>query len=1159
MRRDNFGNTLLAVVLAAAVGAGMICALPQDVHAIGSAISLSDTASDLENATNDILSSQTLGDSDDSDNSDTEEQDDNSETMISTDEASDAEEKPAEYTEIHISSEEDLRNLATECHLDSWSRDKKVLLDTDLVLTQEGPSLASFGGIFDGQGHTISGFYLEGDYAETGLFGTIQSTGTVQNLTVKGTITPSGKQTRLGGIAGINRGEISYCSFEGTITADTEAGGIAGRNMTDGVIRNCSVSGDITADTSTGGIVGYNEGTISGCISEASVNTTYTDESVSTDDVSNTLDNILMTGQINSTSNVSARIDTGGIAGYNKGVISSCTNNGPVGYQYVGYNVGGIAGRNAGYMENCVNKGNVTGRKDVGGIVGQLEPLLNLNFDEATIDKVNDQLDQLNSLIKSTIDSANGYNSATLESLNRLSELAQEAKNNMNAATDRAQEDYNDAADKINDAEDKVNGQLDNISGSIQDVQDYLDDIEDALENLQDENSDIKNIATDGWADLMEFLPEMAEDASSVRSILVAFMNGYQSVIGDDQNPDALTIIRALGAGLQAAKEAAQGIDVDQLALDLLQYGRDLKTWLENYGSQLKEQYPDIYDALEKLADRAENTTDILQTLQDAVDTVSGLDLKMDRVSEEISASGNNLYDIMDEMNRELNNLSGSLSGDVSETLSNFQQISDLFKNIADTLTDDISSVENDLDTDAEDKIEDDSKNNADNITSGRVTTSRNSGYILASSNCGGIAGTIGIEYDLDPEEDIQRSGRLNSNFIMNALSEIDSCTNNGRIKTRGNNLGGIAGNMDMGYCTDNESYGTLSTEDGDYVGGIAGYSVGDVDNNFAKCDLSGDTYIGGITGYGEKLSGNISMVTVSDRTQYYGAIAGKVKEVTADEVSANYFYTESALYGIDQISYEGIAEPKSYDEILALSGIPESFRKLLITFIVDDEVLTQVECDYGSSLSDDQIPEIPEKDGFYGEWSISNFDYITSDLTVEAHYSRIVTLLCSELKRNTLSEVCIEGSFRQDDTLQVSRQDPQEGETERIAITIPDDGSSTHTVRYLPSGDPEDTIIYKIDENGERTKLETGTFGRYMTFEADENTITIAEEQKSHGTEKILAAVATAAGAAVLIAVLAKLISRFFKRRKIRRNAVERRDKAGKTKKQQKKNSVEK
>ncbi len=62
--------------------------------------------------------------------------------------------------------------------------------------------------------------------------------------------------------------------------------------------------------------------------------------------------------------------------------LQSCKNTGPVGYEHVGYNVGGIAGRQSGYLNGCTNQGVILGRKDVGGIAGQLEPEIFLRYGE---------------------------------------------------------------------------------------------------------------------------------------------------------------------------------------------------------------------------------------------------------------------------------------------------------------------------------------------------------------------------------------------------------------------------------------------------------------------------------------------------------------------------------------------------------------------------------------------------------------------------------------------------------------------------------------------------------------------------------------------------------------------------------------------------------
>ena len=57
--------------------------------------------------------------------------------------------KEQDYAVIEISTEEDLRKLVENCVLDSWSRDKKVVLQNDIVLSMTGElSIPTFAGIY---------------------------------------------------------------------------------------------------------------------------------------------------------------------------------------------------------------------------------------------------------------------------------------------------------------------------------------------------------------------------------------------------------------------------------------------------------------------------------------------------------------------------------------------------------------------------------------------------------------------------------------------------------------------------------------------------------------------------------------------------------------------------------------------------------------------------------------------------------------------------------------------------------------------------------------------------------------------------------------------------------------------------------------------------
>ena len=281
----------------------------------------------------------------------------------------------AEENIIHISSADDLRQLAAACMLDTYSTGITVLLDTDLELNGEPfPAIPSFNGIFDGGNHTISGFIPDMDGSHLGLFRYLQKDGVIRNLKVRGTLISTIGKEYIGGIAGSNYGLISNCSFTGTVSGTNYIGGIAGINF--GTIEQCRMTGSVSGKRFTGGIAGYSEGVITGCLNQSDVNTVISDETLNLEDLANISSSAALSLLNAEDENVVS--DTGGVVGFSKGIVRFCSNEGTIGYPHFGYNVGGVAGRQSGFLNACTNRGNVFGRKDVAGVVGQMEPFLSL-------------------------------------------------------------------------------------------------------------------------------------------------------------------------------------------------------------------------------------------------------------------------------------------------------------------------------------------------------------------------------------------------------------------------------------------------------------------------------------------------------------------------------------------------------------------------------------------------------------------------------------------------------------------------------------------------------------------------------------------------------------------------------------------------------------
>lgn len=300
------------------------------------------------------------------------------------------------YTVISVSTEDELAELAGNCQLDAWSRDKYIRLENDITLTEHRDlMIPSFGGVFDGGGHRISNLEITQAGSAQGLFRYIQETGRVQNLEVSGRVHPEGTRSQAGVLVGVNYGHITDCAVYGSVAGSQDVGGIAGINESTGEIRACQSAVMVSGDHSAGGICGTNIGTLNNCKNSGGINIYSTEVEYDLEDL--TMENL---DDLNSASNMQAHTDTGGIAGYSSGKIYYCSNSGIVGYSHIGYNTGGIVGRlHQGYIQSCTNTGHVMGRKDVGGIVGQMEPFLEIQYLNDKLSEIDRETERLFDLL----------------------------------------------------------------------------------------------------------------------------------------------------------------------------------------------------------------------------------------------------------------------------------------------------------------------------------------------------------------------------------------------------------------------------------------------------------------------------------------------------------------------------------------------------------------------------------------------------------------------------------------------------------------------------------------------------------------------------------------------------------------------------------------
>lgn len=387
-----------------------------------------------------------------------------------------------------LRTQQDLLDLAEHCRSDTWSKGITVVLENDISLAGIAfEPIRFFAGTLEGGGHTIRDVSISCAASPCGIFAEVQQGASILDLNVIGDYAPSGNADSIGGIAGVNNGLIAGCSFSGSISGNAFVGGIVGENFAYGCIQSCRSEGNILGSNMTGGIAGRNAGTIQDCRSESFVNIVSTDPQLNLNDLD--IAGILKSFTVASSDVIGVVQDSGGIAGYNSGIIGVCENQTTVGYQHIGYNVGGIAGRSCGHIYACQNNGEVYGRKDIGGIVGQMEPYINLLSQSDMLGNLAGQYSGLTFYLNEASEDAVEIGDTAAERYHAMSDRVQSLVNELYGVDITNPDSIQDAVNAISDSLSSFSGSLSGFGNDIINAGNILS------EDMQDINGQIGGIA----------------------------------------------------------------------------------------------------------------------------------------------------------------------------------------------------------------------------------------------------------------------------------------------------------------------------------------------------------------------------------------------------------------------------------------------------------------------------------------------------------------------------------------------------------------------------------------------------------------------------------------------------------------------------------------
>ena len=208
-----------------------------------------------------------------------------------------------------------------------------------------------------------------------------------------------------------------------------------------------------------------------------------------------------------------------------------------------------------------------------------------------------------------------------------------------------------------------------------------------------------------------------------------------------------------------------------------------------------------------------------------------------------------------------------------------------------------------------------------------------------------------------------------------------------------------------------------------------------------------------------------------------------------------------------------------------------EAFSEFTVSLQADGRELASFRCAYGGAIDGSLIPQVPEKEGYYGTWPDFDWDFVTGNQVLEARYESWVTSLASEEKdAEGRPLVLVQGEFLPESRLKLE-QGPEGGT--RLSVWLdgrePDSVYESGLLVRAFCEDAEHTTVELWTGNGYQA-AESSTVGSYVEFSMEgEGTFRLAPVEEDNGK---LVVIACAGGCAAVAALLILLIGKARKRR---------------------------
>ncbi len=744
-----------------------------------------------------------------------------------------------------------------------------------------------------------------------------------------------------------------------------------------GLVRDLNVHGSIIPTGSAsmiGGIAGVNQGMILNC--------SYIGNVRGKSDVGGIAGLNAETGMILKTTNhamVLATDQTGGIAGRNEGLISDCNNQGNINIKELDTTMD-LGGVDIGTLNLT---GNIVNRNNMGGIAGMSEGIITGCRNSGTIG-----FEHTGYNVGGIVGSQSGQvfdctNEGTVYGRKDVGGIVGQASPFMEATY---------LSEKVESAQTRVSGLNNTLNSIVSSVSDTAEESRNYADQLRTQYQEEWQSVSRNLVTILDTISENEAAAEQYRENIFQAMEAIASegelLMTQDLNLEDHEILPE-DPDLEALWE--QGLEPDELQDMFAQISENrISDQTEESARRIRDQLQIINENLQLIQEQyeinEESEEDLITSLQEELQNNSRAE-DMDQFVDIIERGSKEASEGMNSVMSQINSAVDAVDVDMT-TLRERGFIED------------VSGMAFAPD--------------AKGVISGCI----NSGSVNGDINAGGIAGTMNIEYGSDPETDFSFAGDVNIVLRTTLNDVIIDCINFGTVRVKKNHAGGIVGGQILGLVYSCEAYGYVIAATGDELGGIAGYSEAAVRGCYSLCSMEGEDRIGGICGYGSTIEDCISICELKSEGECRGAIAGEVDE---EGSRIGNFFVSDTLEGIDGISYLGIAEHSSYDNIMQMEGIPVDFCQIKVTFMTEEDVIEEQQKLYGYILRDEDFPAIPEKEGYYAQWNYDDMPLVNNEMFIAEYIPWDQALACEERVEDGRILMLAAGEFYQKDCLRLS------------------------------------------------------------------------------------------------------------------------------------------